>query len=67
MRHLSFLRFAAAEDTKKASDEKILIPVKYPEYADNLMSLAFLVRNQKVGLSAEEGWNLENITNFACC
>ena len=22
---------------------------------------------QKVGLSAEEGWNLENITNFACC
>ena len=24
-------------------------------------------RNQKVGLSAEEGWNLENITNFACC
>ena len=37
-----------AEDTKKASDEKILIPVKYPEYADNLMSLAFLVRNQKL-------------------
>ncbi|MUU03704.1 MAG: cation:proton antiporter [Prevotella copri] len=36
-----------AEDTKKASDEKILIPV-YPEYADNLMSLAFLVRNQKL-------------------
>ncbi len=34
--------------TKKASDEKILIPVKYPEYADNLMSLAFLVRNQKL-------------------
>ncbi len=23
-------------------------PVKYPEYADNLMSLAFLVRNQKL-------------------
>ena len=37
-----------AEDTKKVSDEKILIPVKYPEYADNLMSLAFLVRNQKL-------------------
>ncbi len=37
-----------AEDTKKASDEKILIPVKYPEYADNLMNLAFLVRNQKL-------------------
>ena len=30
------------------SDEKSLIPVKYPEYADNLMSLAFLVRNQKL-------------------
>lgn len=27
---------------------KILVPVKYPEYADNLMSLAFLVRNQKL-------------------
>lgn len=37
-----------AEDDKKASDEKILIPVKYPEYADNLMNLAFLVRNQKL-------------------
>ena len=37
-----------AEDEKKANDEKILIPVRYPEYADNLMSLAFLVRNQKL-------------------
>ena len=37
-----------AEDDKKVSDEKILVPVKYPEYADNLMSLAFLVRNQKL-------------------
>ena len=38
----------AAEDDKKVYDEKILIPVRYPEYADNLMSLAFLVRNQKL-------------------
>ena len=37
-----------AEDDKKALDEKILVPVKYPEYADNLMNLAFLVRNQKL-------------------
>lgn len=42
------LRDKELPDTKKASDEKILIPVKYPEYADNLMSLAFLVRNQKL-------------------
>ena len=37
-----------AEDDKKTPDEKILVPVRYPEYADNLMSLAFLVRNQKL-------------------
>ena len=37
-----------AEDDKSANDEKILIPVRYPEYADNLMSLALLVRNQKL-------------------
>ena len=37
-----------AEDDKKSYDEKILIPVKYPEYADNLMNLALLVRNQKL-------------------
>lgn len=36
------------EDDKKVYDEKILVPVRYPEYADNLMSLAFLVRNQKL-------------------
>lgn len=33
---------------KKADDEKILIPVKYPEYADNLIQLGLLVRNQKL-------------------
>ena len=37
-----------AEDEKKGNDEKILIPVRYPEYADNLMELALLVRNQKL-------------------
>ena len=37
-----------AKDDKKANDEKILIPVRYPEYADSLMNLAFLVRNQKL-------------------
>ncbi|MDD5862688.1 MAG: cation:proton antiporter [Prevotella sp.] len=30
---------------RKADDELILVPVKYPEYADNLISLAMLVRN----------------------
>ncbi len=37
-----------AEDDSKSNDEKILIPVKYPEYADNLMSLALLVRKPKL-------------------
>ena len=37
-----------AEDEKKANDEKILVPVRYPEYADNLMNLALLVRNGKL-------------------
>ena len=29
-------------------DEKILIPVKYPEYANNLINLAILMRNPKL-------------------
>ena len=37
-----------AEDEKKGNDEKILIPVRYPEYVDSLMDLALLVRNQKL-------------------
>ena len=37
-----------AENGKKGNDEKILIPVRYPEYADNLMSLAIMVRNPKL-------------------
>lgn len=37
-----------ADDDKKADDEKILIPVKYPEYADNLIKLGMLMMNQKL-------------------
>lgn len=37
-----------AEGENKSNDEKILIPVRYPEYADNLMNLALLVRNPKL-------------------
>ena len=29
-------------------DEKMLLPVKYPEYADSLLSMAILMRNQKL-------------------
>ena len=35
------------EKLQIADYEKILIPVKYPEYADNLMSLAMMMRNPK--------------------
>lgn len=37
-----------AEDDKKADDEKILVPVRYPEYADNLVTLAMLMRNPRL-------------------
>lgn len=37
-----------AENNKEADDEKIIVPVRYPEYADNLISLALLVRNPKL-------------------
>jgi len=44
------------QDIPGDDDEKILIPVKYPEYANRLVSLAMLMRNPKqnrplVGLS----------------
>ena len=29
-------------------DEKILVPVKYPEYADHLLSMAMMMRNHKL-------------------
>lgn len=36
------------ETEHKADDEKIIIPVRYPEYADTLVSLALLMRNSKL-------------------
>ena len=36
------------DNTGKNDDEKILIPVKYPEYANNLINLAILMRNAKL-------------------
>lgn len=35
-------------DKQEGDDEKILIPVKYPETCDTLMSLAIMMRNQKL-------------------
>ena len=36
------------ELVKTVNDEKILIPVKYPEYAENLVSMATMMRNPKL-------------------
>lgn len=36
------------EEVQVADDEKILIPVKYPEYADNLLSMAMMMRNPRL-------------------
>lgn len=36
------------EENQKADDEKILIPVKYPEYADNLLTMAMMMRNPRL-------------------
>ena len=36
------------EDAGKADDEKILIPVKYPETCDTLLNMAMLMRNEKL-------------------
>lgn len=38
---------ASDEDASK-DDERILVPVKYPEYADRLTNLAILMRNPKL-------------------
>lgn len=35
------------EMVRTDNDERILIPVKYPDYADNLLSLAMMMRNPK--------------------
>lgn len=37
-----------AREQKEGDDEKILIPVKYPETCDTLISLAILMRNRKL-------------------
>jgi len=37
----------AKDDNIPAHDEKMLIPVKYPEYADRLIHLALLMRNKR--------------------
>ena len=36
------------EDDPAGDDEKMLIPVKYPEYAQSLINLAILMRNQRL-------------------
>ena len=36
-----------ADDTKPVTEEKILIPIKYPEYAQRLVNLAMMMRNAK--------------------
>lgn len=36
-------------NTKEGDDEKILIPVKYPETCDTLLNLGILMRNPKLG------------------
>lgn len=37
-----------ADDNQKSDDEKILIPVKYPDYAERLVNLAILMRNPRL-------------------
>lgn len=39
---------SSTNTTKDIDDERILIPVKYPEYAENLLALALLIRNPKL-------------------
>ena len=39
---------ALPEAHLSADDEKILIPVKYPEYADNLVEMAMMMRNPRL-------------------
>lgn len=45
------LRLQEKEDQnmmKNLDDEKILVPVKYPEYSDNLVTMATLMRNPRL-------------------
>lgn len=45
---IRLLESSESSDSNVGDDEKILVAVKYPEYADNLMSLASLMRNPKL-------------------
>ena len=36
------------QDNSHVDDEKMLVPVKYPEYANRLMNMAILMRNEKL-------------------
>lgn len=38
----------AQDEQSESDDEKILVPVKYPEYANRLVNLAMLMRNTKL-------------------
>lgn len=40
-----------SDDDSQGDDERILIPVKYPEYAERLINLAILMRNSKLDRS----------------
>ncbi len=39
---------ASQTDTKKQDDEKIMLPVKYPELAEGLLNVAIMMRNTKL-------------------
>ncbi len=41
-------REVASEEQLDSDDEKILIPVKYPEYAEQLISMGILMRNPRL-------------------
>lgn len=47
-RRLRLMRKEEPEMVKTDNDEKILVPVKYPEFADDLLSLAMMIRNPKL-------------------
>lgn len=45
---LRLMEKETTEDAKPSEEEKILIPVKYPEYADSLVSMAIMMRNPRL-------------------
>ena len=44
-----------AEAEEKIKDERILVPVKYPEYAEYLMNMAILMQDRKQGRGLQCG------------